>query len=115
MNFPEQSPIPLTDRAIQLGVIPMGLATDGRWGLSTCQALPGKPGDTVPSPFRRTTARLDVTGVDDAEAGDEVVIIGRQGDDEITLAEVARRHNIGVHQVATTIGPRVARIYRRSG
>mgnify|MGYP003551590569 CR=1 FL=1 len=44
-----------------------------------------------------------------------VALDQRQGEAEITLAEVARRRNIGVHQVATTIGPRVARIYRRSG
>jgi alanine racemase len=45
--------------------------------------------------------------------GDEVVIIGRQGAAEITLAEVAERHGIGLHHVATTVGPRVARVYRR--
>jgi len=45
--------------------------------------------------------------------GDEVVIIGRQGDLEITPAEVAARHGLGPHHVATTVGPRVTCVYRR--
>ena len=51
-------------------------------------------------------------GVPDARVGDEVVIIGRQGDEEITIAEVAKRHGLGLHHVATTVGPRVTRVYR---
>jgi len=40
-----------------------------------------------------------------------VVIIGRQGESEITMAEVAKRHGLGLHHVATTVGPRVTRVY----
>jgi alanine racemase len=47
--------------------------------------------------------------------GDEVVIIGRQDDAEITAAEVAKRHGLGLHHVATTVGPRVARVYLSNG
>jgi alanine racemase len=53
--------------------------------------------------------------VPDAQVGDEVVIIGRQGDAEITTAEVAKRHGLGLHHVATTVGPRVTRVYLRGG
>ena len=59
--------------------------------------------------------RIDLTGVPDARVGDEVVIIGRQGDAEITVAEVAECHGLGLHHVATTIGARVARIYLLGG
>ena len=51
----------------------------------------------------------------DARVGDEVVIIGRQGDAEITVAEVAKRHGLGLHHVATTVGPRVTRVYLSGG
>ena len=51
------------------------------------------------------------TAVPDAAVGDEVVIIGRQGALEITAAEVAAHHGLGLHHVATTVGPRVARVY----
>jgi alanine racemase len=59
--------------------------------------------------------RIDLTAVPAAAVGDEVVIIGRQGDLEITPAEVAARHGLGLHQVATTVGPRVARVYLSAG
>jgi len=55
--------------------------------------------------------RIDLTGIPDAVVGDEVIIIGRQGEREITAAEVARHHGLGPHHVATTVGPRVARVY----
>jgi alanine racemase len=59
--------------------------------------------------------RIDLTGVPEARVGDEVVIIGRQGDAEITVAEVAERNRLGLHHVATTVGPRVARVYLSGG
>ena len=59
--------------------------------------------------------RIDLTGVPDAGVGDEVVIIGRQGNLEISPAEVASRHGLGLHHVATTVGPRVARVYFSGG
>ena len=46
-----------------------------------------------------------------AAVGDEVVVIGRQGDLEISPAEIATRHGLGLHHIATTVGPRVSRIY----
>jgi alanine racemase len=64
----------------------------------------------VASPSLEHT-RIDLTEAPDARVGDEVVIIGRQGDAEITAAEVATRHGLGLHHVATTVGPRVARVY----
>jgi alanine racemase len=64
----------------------------------------------VASPSLEHT-RIDLTGVPGARVGDEVVVIGRQGDCEISPAEVAARHGLGPHHVATTVGPRVARVY----
>jgi alanine racemase len=55
--------------------------------------------------------RIDLTGVPDAVVGDEVVIIGRQGDQEISMAEVGKRNGLELHHIATTVGPRVARVY----
>ena len=43
------------------------------------------------------------------------MIIGRQGDAEITAAEVVERHGLGLNQVASTVGPRVTRVYRSGG
>jgi alanine racemase len=70
----------------------------------------GRFAPIVGSPSLEHT-RIDLTGIPDPAIGDEVVIVGRQGDLEITPAEVASRHGLGPHHVATTVGPRVARVY----
>jgi alanine racemase len=55
--------------------------------------------------------RIDLTTVPDARVGDEVVVIGRQGDAEITPAAVAARHGLAPHGVALAVRDRVARVY----
>ena len=45
--------------------------------------------------------------------GDEVVLIGRSGDEEITAAELAALQGTISYEVTCAIGPRVAREYRR--
>jgi alanine racemase len=111
-RFAEMAPFPVT-APMRLGIIPMGLADGLLWLHADRVLVRGRPAPIVATPSLEHT-RIDLTAIPDAQVGDEVVIIGRQGEAEITLAEVARRRNIGVHQVATTIGPRVARVYRRS-
>ena len=53
----------------------------------------------------------DVTDVPGVEAGDEVVMIGRQGDAEITAFEVADRASTIPWEIFTGIGSRVTRVY----
>jgi alanine racemase len=98
---------------MRLGVIPMGLADGLLWLHADRVLVRGRPAPILATPSLEHT-RIDLTAIPDARVGDEVIVIGRQGDTEITIGEVARRRNIGVHQVATTIGPRVGRVYRRS-
>ncbi|MBV8693606.1 MAG: alanine racemase, partial [Actinobacteria bacterium] len=43
--------------------------------------------------------------------GDEVVLIGRQGDDEITAWEVAELLGTISYEVLCAVGPRVPRVY----
>jgi alanine racemase len=111
-RFAAVAPFPVT-APMRLGVIPMGLADGLLWLHADRVLVRGRPAPIIASPSLEHT-RIDLTAIPDAEVGDEVVVIGRQGEAEITLGEVARKRNIGVHQVATTIGPRVARVYRRT-
>jgi hypothetical protein len=74
----------------------------------------GRAAPIVGSPSLEHT-RIDLTSVTGAQVGDEVVIIGRQGEAEITAAEVADRQGLGLHHVATTVGPRVTRVYFAGG
>lgn len=110
--FAELAPFPVT-APMRLGVIPIGSA-DGLTRLHVGRVLVrGRAVPIVDSPSLEHT-RIDLTEVPDACVGDEVVIIGRQGDAEITVAEIAKRHGLGLNHVATTIGPRVTRVYRSS-
>lgn len=52
-------------------------------------------------------------GDDEVAVGDEVVLIGRQGDEQITADEWADRLGTIAYEVVCGIGPRVPRIYRR--
>jgi alanine racemase len=108
-RFAELAPFPVT-APMRLGVIPMGSADGLAWLHAGRVLVRGRAVPIVATPSLEHT-RIDLTEVPDARVGDEVVIIGRQGDAEITAAEVATRHGLGLHHVATTVGPRVARVY----
>jgi alanine racemase len=108
-RFAAQAPFPVT-APLRLGVVPMGSADGLRWLHAGRVLVRGRAVPLIGSPSLEHT-RIDLTTVPDAAVGDEVVIIGRQGALEITPAEVAGRHGLGLHHVATTVGPRVARVY----
>ncbi len=58
-------------------------------------------------------AFVDVTDVAGAGAGDEVVLIGEQGAEEIRAEEVAQRLGTNNYETVTTISARVERRYMR--
>ena len=55
-------------------------------------------------------AILDVTDIPDVEVGDEVVILGSQGDETITAFDHASVTQTIPWEVFTRIGPRVRRV-----
>lgn len=54
---------------------------------------------------------VDVSRLPDVRVGDEAVLIGRQGADEITADEVAELQGTISYEVLCRIGPRVPRVY----
>lgn len=58
---------------------------------------------------------VNVTGVPGVRVGDEVVLIGRQGEDEITADELAAHLNTISYEIFCGIGRRVPRVYSRAG
>jgi alanine racemase len=60
-------------------------------------------------------AMADVSHVPDVEVGDEVVVLGRQGDDEVTLDEFAESAGIIPHELLVRLGSRAPRVYVRGG
>ena len=56
-------------------------------------------------------AIADVSEVPEAAAGDEVLLLGRRGDREITVAEWGRLKGTHAHDIWCSIGHRVRREY----
>jgi alanine racemase len=60
-------------------------------------------------------AMADVSHIPEVEAGDEVVILGRQRQDAITLDEFAESAGIIPHELLVRLGARAPRLYLRQG
>lgn len=54
---------------------------------------------------------IDVSAVPGVQAGDEAVILGRQGPEEILAAELAEKAGTIAWEIFTGVGPRVQRLY----
>jgi alanine racemase len=54
---------------------------------------------------------IDVTGLDDVQVGDDVVLMGRDGSEEISCAELGQRAGTITWEIITRIGARVRRVY----
>jgi alanine racemase len=58
---------------------------------------------------------VDVTGLAGVRSGDEVLLIGRSGDEEITVDEVAQRAETISYEILTGLTPRLPRQERVNG
>lgn len=57
---------------------------------------------------------VDVTDIPGVAVGDDVIVIGRQGQDEITAVDVAEWTGTIPYEILCSIGPRVPRLYRNA-
>jgi alanine racemase len=95
----------------RIGIIPIGLS-DGMPRFAAHEVLVhGRRCAILGYPSLEHT-RIDLDAVPEASLGDEVTILGRQGDDEISFAEVmAARGLRGQAEVPLAVGKSVARNY----
>lgn len=106
----------VTRRETSVGVVPVG------YGHGVSRAYSGRGtvlfrGRRVPILGRVT---MDMTMVDlgdfeQPRVGEEVVLFGRQGDEEITVDEIARHTGVSGYEVLCGISKRVVRVYVRHG
>ena len=54
---------------------------------------------------------IDVSGLDDVKVGDDVVLMGRDGSEEVSCAELGERAGTITWEIITRIGARVRRVY----
>jgi alanine racemase len=55
---------------------------------------------------------IDVSEVPDVQMGDEVVIFGKQGEEEISIEELAKKSNTIPYEILCNVGKRVPRVYQ---
>lgn len=94
----------------RIGTIPVGYA-DGFRRLKGNQVLVGGKRASIIGRVTMDQVMVQLDGVPDAKAGDEVVLIGRQGDERITAEDVAEIWGTINYEVTCAIGPRVPRLY----
>jgi alanine racemase len=101
-------------RPSRIAVVPVGYA-DGypRRLTGSAEALVGGTRCPVVGAISMDITLIDVTARgDDARVGDEVVLLGTQGGERITAAELAARAGVTEYEVTCAISKRVPRVYR---
>lgn len=58
---------------------------------------------------------IDLSGCPEAQAGDEVVIFGKQGNEEITIADLCKLWGLPLTHFLGHLNPHMARVYFRNG
>jgi alanine racemase len=56
---------------------------------------------------------LDVSALPECQVGDEAIVIGRQGEAQISASDLARASETIAYEVLTNISPRVPRVYNQ--
>jgi alanine racemase len=102
----------VTSRLERLGTLPVGYA-DGFRRARPNQALVGGVRAPVVGRVCMDQCVLQLDEVAGARAGDEVVLIGEQGQEMITAEEVAKRWGTINYEVVCAIGARVPRVYKK--
>ncbi len=99
-----------------LATIPVGYA-DGLPRLLSSRGKTLANGTAAPIVGRicMDQCMIDVTSVNTISVGDEITIIGKQGDEEITADVLAKLTNTISYEILCDIGKRVPRLYKKDG
>ena len=109
-EYLEEAPFAVT-QGMRIGIVPIGYS-DGVHRMHCGEMLvSGKRVPILGAPSLEYT-RVDLTSVPDAHVGDEVAIVGRQGDARISPEEVVRKQKAGrVSDIALEVRPTIPRVY----
>ena len=103
----------ITDQDTNIATIPIGYA-DGYGRILSNKAyvlVKGKRARVV-GKVTMDQVMIDVGHIRGVKLGDEVVLIGKQGKDQITTEELARLCGTIPYEIACSIGSRVPRVYK---
>jgi alanine racemase len=105
-----------TQRPSTIALLPVGYADGYPRTLSgKGEVLIGGRRAPVVGAVNMDSITVDVTDIGPVQLGAEAVLIGRQGDESVTVEECAERAGTIVHEIPTRLGPRLPRIYMGEG
>ena len=111
-SYPDQMPFPSTP-GMRLAVLPLG-TRDGLPRFNAGRVLIRGRSAPILGAISIEHVRVDVSGIPDAAPGDEVVIVGRQGDAEIAFSEVMTRcGHRRLADLAMAVAPTIPRVGAR--
>jgi alanine racemase len=112
-EFTQESPVG-QEQPARIGVIPIGSA-DGLRSITCGEVLVRGRRCRIAGNLSLEHARVDLSDVPDAQRGDEVVVVGRQGEQEITAAEVEQANGLASAGLVVGASASVPRSYFRDG
>ncbi len=103
----------IAPRKMRVATLSAGYADGYPWHLSNRGAAVLVHGRRCPLVGRVTMDLIviDASGLDDVQIGDDVVLMGRDGSEEISCAELGERAGTISWEIITRIGARVRRVY----
>jgi alanine racemase len=103
----------ITPRKMRIATLSGGYADGYPWCLSNRDAAVLVKGQRCAVLGRVTMdlMMIDVSNIDHVQVGDEVVLMGRDGSEEISCAELAKKAGTITWEITTRIGARVQRVY----
>jgi alanine racemase len=104
------------DKKTMIASLPIGYA-DGYTRLLTGKAEALVKGQRVPvvGSICMDQCMIDVTGIEDVKVGDEVVLFGHQGEEYISIDEVAKKLGTINYEIVCMISRRIPRVYVSNG
>jgi alanine racemase len=103
----------IAPRKMRIATLSVGYADGYPWHLSNRGAAVLVRGQRCALVGRVTMdlMMIDVSKVEDVQVGDEVVLMGRDGSEEVSCAELAQKAGTIAWEIVTRIGVRVRRVY----
>ena len=103
----------IAPRNMRVATLSAGYADGYPWHLSNRGAAVLARGKRCPILGRVTMDLMviDVSELDDVQVGDDVILMGRDGSEEISCAELGERAGTITWEIITRIGARVRRVY----
>src|SRR5213082_2700204 len=103
----------ITPRKMRIATLSAGYADGYPWHLSNRAAAVLVRGQRCPLVGRVTMdlMMIDVSNIENVQVGDEVVLMGRDGSEEISCGELAEKAGTITWEIVTRIGARVRRVF----